>query len=103
MLQLPRATERERENAHRPKLSAPDALIAWTTSAALLAFGIVFFDDAVIMGRTILLLGLLSGANEALKVWAARMGGDHRSLRLVLAIAYAGLVLTGFLCGSARP
>ena len=78
------------------KLSLPDALIGWTTSASLVAFGIVYFDDAAIMGRTILALGLLSGGNEALKLRAARSGGDYRRLRLGLAIAYLGLVLIGF-------
>ncbi len=62
-----------------------------------------FFDDAVIMGRTIFLLGLLSGANEALKLWVARPGGGYRGLRLVLAIAYVGLMLMGFPGGPSEP
>lgn len=40
-------------------LSLPDALFAWTTSAAVIAYGVIFFDDAVIMGRTILAPGTL--------------------------------------------
>ena len=39
------------------ELSVPDALFARRTSAALIAFGIIFFDDAVIMWSTILVLG----------------------------------------------
>ena len=78
-------------------ISVPDALIAWTTSAALIAFGIVYFDDAAIMGRTILALGVLSAGNEALKLWAVRSQGDYRRLRLGLALAYLALVLIGFL------
>jgi hypothetical protein len=81
------------------QLSVPDALIAWTTSAALIAFGIIFFDDAVIMGRTILSLGVLSAGNELLKVRAARSRAEYRGLRLILAFAYVGLVLIGFLSG----
>jgi hypothetical protein len=78
------------------QLSVPDALIAWTTAAALIAFGIIFFDDAVIMGRTILTLGALSAGNELLKLRAARSGGDYSRARLVLALAYLALVLVGF-------
>lgn len=77
--------------------SVPDSLIAWTTSAALIAFGAIFFDDAVIMGRTILTLGALSAGNELLKLRAARSGGDYSRTRLVLAIAYLALVVAGFL------
>lgn len=80
-------------------LSVPDALIAWTTSAALIAFGVIFFDDAVIMGRTILGLGLLSAANELLKLRASRSRPNYRGLRLLLAFAYVALVLIGFLAG----
>ena len=70
-------------------------LIAWTTSAALVVFGIVYFDDAAIMGRTILALGLLSAGYEAVKFRAARSGGDYRRLRLALALAYLGLAAHG--------
>lgn len=77
---------------------APDAVFTWTTTAALIAFGIIFFDDSVIMGRTILALGVLSAANQALK----RLGG-HRWVRLALAVAYAGLVLIGFLFPPEAP
>jgi hypothetical protein len=76
----------------------PDAVITWTTTGALIAFGVIFFDDSVIMGRTILALGVLSAANEALK-----LRGGHRRFRLALAIAYAGLVLIGFLFPPAAP
>jgi hypothetical protein len=88
---------------HPRESSVPDALIAWTTSAALIAFGIIFFEDAVIMWRTILTLGLLSAGNEALKVRAARSGGDYRRLRLGLALAYLALVLVGFCAPRAKP
>lgn len=87
------------ENTAR-ELSVPDALIAWTTSAALIAFGIIFFDDSVIMGRTILILGLLSAGNELLKLRATRSGTEYRWLRLMLAFAYVGLVVVGFLGGA---
>ena len=83
-------------------LSVPDALIAWTTSAALVAFGVIFFDDAVIMGHTILCLGLLSAGNELLKLRAARLGAEYRGLRLLLAFAYVALVLSGFLAAPSR-
>ena len=67
MLKLADCFEQRKNTAHKQTLSVPDALISWTTSGALVAFGIIFFDDAVIMGHTILLLGLLSAANEVLK------------------------------------
>jgi len=82
---------------HPRESSIPDRLIAGTTSAALIAFGITFFDDAVIMGHTILTLGLLSAGNELLKLRAARSGADNRRVRLGLALAYVTLVLAGFL------
>jgi Zn-dependent membrane protease YugP len=96
------------DNAGTTELSIPDALIAWTTAAALVAFGIIFFDDAVIMGRTILTLGVLSGANEALKLRAVRVwsGGACqrvRRVRLAIAIAYVALVLIGFLFPPSGP
>ena len=83
-------------------LSVPDALIAWTTSAALIAFGVIFFDDAVIMGRTILSLGLLSAGNELLKLRGARSRAGYQGLRLLLALAYVALVLIGFLAGTPK-
>jgi hypothetical protein len=87
--------------AHMEKAQAsswlPDAVISWTTAIALIAFGIIFFDDGVIMGRTILMLGLLSAGNEALKMYSAKSGADARRLRLALAVAYVGLMLAGFL------
>jgi hypothetical protein len=86
----------------RPKrtVSPPDSVIAWTTAAGLVFFGIIFFDDSVIMGRTILTLGLLSVANEALKLRAGPSGADYSGLRLALALAYLGLVVMGFVLGS---
>ena len=79
--------------------SVPDALIAWTTAAALIAFGIIFFDDAAIMGRTLLMLGIIGAANEALKLGESRSESKaiYRKVRLFLALAYVILVLIGFL------
>jgi hypothetical protein len=79
--------------------SVPDALIQWTTAGALIAFGVMFLDDAVIMGKTILALGVLSAANEGLKLYARRggSGSRYRRVRLLVAVAYVALVLTGFL------
>jgi len=83
----------------------PDAVIAWSTTGALIAFGVIFFDDSVIMGRTILALGVLSAANEALKLRARRSGsrGGYGWIRLALAVAYAGLMLIGFLFPTVAP
>jgi hypothetical protein len=79
----------------------PDALIHWTTSGALIAFGVIFFNDASIMGRTILALGILSAANEALKLRAVRtVSKTSYRVRLWLAVAYVSLVLIGFLLPS---
>jgi hypothetical protein len=93
------------DDGHTNGLSVPDALIAWATAGALIAFGVVFFDDAVIMGRTILALGLLSAANEGLKLGAPRGAsrGGYRRVRLLLAVAYVALVLAGFLFPPAVP
>ena len=90
---------------HTRRVSVPDALITWTTAGALIAFGIIFFDDAVITGPTILALGILSAMNEALKLRTLRTGltGHHHRLRLVLAVAYVALVLIGFLGRSPEP
>ena len=73
----------------------PDALIFWTTSAALIGLGIVFFDDAIAIGRAVLALGLLSAANAGLRLRAVSEGAQsrYRRLRLALAIAYVALVL----------
>ena len=93
-------------NPVQPKgLSLPDALIGWTTAAALLAFGVLFLDDAVIMGRTIFALGVLAIVNEGLKLhaWRAGAGGRYRRIRLALALAYVMLVCIGFLFPPARP
>jgi hypothetical protein len=87
------------DDSHPSGSSVSDALIHWTTAGGLIAFGVIFFDDAVIMGRTILTLGILSATNEGLKLLALRAGSDggYRRVRLVLAIAYVALVLIGFL------
>jgi hypothetical protein len=96
---MPVAPDEDMNHAQARRLSVPDILIAWTTTAALIAFGVIFFDDAVIMGRTILALGILSAANEGLKLRGLRGGlhGSHRKVRLALAVAYVVLVLIGFL------
>ncbi len=101
MLKTPSRAQPEMENINAQKSSLPDALFAWTTSISLVAFGIIFFNDAVIMGRTILVLGLLSITNEALKWRAARSGSDYRRLRLVLGLTYLAFVLSGFFAGPA--
>jgi hypothetical protein len=90
---------------HTRGSSVSDALIQWTTAGALIAFGIMFFDDAVIMGHTILALGILSAANEGLKLRARHAGSDggYRRVRLVLALAYVALVLIGFLSPPSEP
>ena len=90
----------------RPKrISLPDALFGWTTAGALVAFGVIFLDDAAIMGRTILALGLLAAANEGLKLRALHNRADsgYETLRFVLAVTYAGLVLLGFLFPPSAP
>jgi hypothetical protein len=76
-----------------------DAVIVWTTSVALIAFGVIFLDDSAIMGPTILALGILMSANAALKLLARRAGaaGGFGRLRLLLSVLYAALVLSGFL------
>ena len=81
------------------RLSIPDALIQWTTTAALIAFGVIFFDDASIMGRTILALGFLSAANEVLKLRSIRKisSTGFGWVRLSVAVVYVLLVLIGFL------
>ena len=86
------------KEAYQGRETMPDALINWTTTVALLAFGIIYVDDSAIMWRTILSLGILSGANEILKVREARTGATpgFRRVRLALALAYAGLMLFGF-------
>lgn len=92
-------------DAHTRGSSVPDALITWTTTGALIAFGVIFFDDSVIMGRAILALGMLSAANEGLKLRARRAGsnGGYNRVRLVLAVAYVALVLIGFLFQPSGP
>jgi hypothetical protein len=86
-------------DVHPSGSPVPDALIAWTTAGALIVFGVVFFDDAFVMGRTILALGILIAANEALKLRARRTGsgGGYGRVRWIVAIAYVALVLVGFL------
>ena len=56
--------------------SFPDTLITWTTAGALIAFGVLFFHGAGIMGRTILALGILSAVNEGLKLRASCAGSN---------------------------
>ena len=65
---------------------------------ALVCFGFLFLDDAVIMGRTILALGILMAANEGLKLRAALAGAKHgyHKLRLAVALAFVALVFVGF-------
>jgi hypothetical protein len=84
---------------HTKRQSVPDALIHWTTTGALIIFGVIFFDDANIMGRTILALGILSAANEVLKLRAMRAVSNaaYTRVRLLLAVVYVVLVLIGFL------
>jgi hypothetical protein len=82
---------------HTRASSVPDNLTAWTTASALIAFGIIFFDDAAIMGRTILALGFISAANQVLKPWEihSQAAGRYRYARLILAIAYVTLMAGG--------
>ncbi len=98
MQQDPQRAE-EKNQIHTRASSLPDNLIAWTTASALIAFGIIFFDDAAIMGRTILALGVISAVNHFLKRWEthSQASGKYRRARLILAIAYVALVLAGFL------
>lgn len=86
------------EEADTKKASVPDALIHWSTAAALIAFGVMFLNDAVIMGKTILALGVLSAANEGLKLYARRGGSIRRYsyVRLLVAMAYVALIIVGF-------
>jgi hypothetical protein len=87
------------------RAALPDALINWTTAAALITFGVVYVNDAAIMWRTILTLGLLSTANEILKIRASRIGTgtNYARIRLVLAVAYVGLALFGFFFPPPEP
>ena len=84
---------------HWAAQSVPDALIAWTSGAALVSFGLMFLDDAVIMGHTLLALGLLIVVNEALKLHASYRGAKngHQKLRLAVAMLFVVLVVYGFL------
>ena len=93
------------EEADTKKASVPDALIQWSTAGALVAFGLMFLNDAVIMGKTILALGLLSAANEGLKLYARRGGSTLRysRVRMLVAVAYVALVLVGFLFPPGTP
>lgn len=89
---------RNMEKADTKKASVPDALIHWSTAGALIAFGLMFLNDAVIMGKTILALGVLSAANEGLKLYARRAGSIRRYsyVRLLVAVAYVALIIVGF-------
>jgi len=93
------------EEADTKKASVPDALIQWSTAAALIAFGLMFLNDAVIMGKTILALGVLSAANEGLKLYARHAGSILRysRVRMLVAVAYVALVLVGFLFPPGTP
>jgi len=84
--------------------SVPDALIGWTSAAALVFFGFLFLDDAVIMGRTILVLGILMAANEVLKLHAALAGSKrgYHKLHLAVAVAFVTLVFFGFFSPATR-
>jgi len=84
---------------HTRASSTPDYLIAWTTASALIAFGIIFFDDVSMVGRTILVLGLIGAANQVLKRWEShsQVPGTYRRARAIPSIAYVILVLRGFL------
>jgi hypothetical protein len=88
------------EKPGKRAVSLADPIIAWTTSTALVFFGMIFFDDPEIMGRTILALGVLSATNEALKLRSARSGADYGRFRLALAMTYLVLVVFGFVSRS---
>jgi hypothetical protein len=90
---------KEMDQTQRCPSSISDNLISWTTASALIALGILFLDDAIIMGRTILVLGLISATDQVLK-WneiLSPMVTRYRRARLMLSIAYVALVLVGFL------
>ena len=79
--------------------SVSDALIAWTSGGALVVFGLAYLDDAVIMGHTLLALGLLVVAHEALKLHASLTDAKHGHYRarLAVAILFVALVVYGFM------
>jgi hypothetical protein len=79
--------------------SVPDSLINWTTAAALVAVGGILSSEGVILGRTLLALGILSGASRLLRLRAVRTGlhGGYQWFRFVLAVVYVVLLSVAFL------
>ena len=72
-------------------------MITWSTAAAFIATGVVLFSEAMTVGRAMLALGILSVANEGLRLRADRTSSVYERFRLVLAVVYVALVLIGFL------
>jgi hypothetical protein len=93
-----RRTKEMSQIRSRPS-SLPDDLISWATASGLIAFGVIFIDDAVIMGKTIFALGIIAATSRVLKRAEARSQPPdrYRRARLTLAIAYIALLLVGFL------
>ncbi len=91
--------------SHTNRASVPDALIHWTTAGALIAFGVIFFDDAAIMGRTLLVLGVISATNEGLKLRSMRAASNagYGWVRLLLAVTYVLLVVIAFFFPPSLP
>jgi hypothetical protein len=85
-------------HAHEPSVS--DVLIAWTTATALITFGVILSNDAIIIGPAILTLGVLSLTNEVVRLCTARTGlnGGYPKVRWALAIGCIATALIGFLC-----
>ena len=75
----------------------PDALMAWTTTVALIVVGVTFLGDVIAIGRVLLPLGILSAINEGIKLRGTRRGTQpqYRHVRLVLAVVYAALMALG--------
>ena len=65
----------------------PDGLIAWTSGTALVAFDVMFPDDAVMIAHALLTLGVPIVVNEALELCASLTGPKHGHQRLRLAVA----------------
>lgn len=84
-------------NAQPARSSVPSALITWSTAAALIAFGVVLSSQGIIMGRAVLALGILSAANEGLRLRAQRtsFNSNYERFRLVLAVVYVVLISVG--------
>ena len=87
------------QNPRKGAIFLPDNVITWTTAVGLILFGLMFFDDPSIMGRTILVLGTIIAVNECLKAVARRSHteGRFRRIRNTLAVLYLVLVLLGFI------